>query len=457
MKRISKRLWSVLLITVLLAGSLVSYPTIIAGAASNNTVVQAVKSKTCHPARKYTKSSRYLPDFGAFISYVAELDYRHIKEDRVTECWEKVPASNGGAMVETFVKLLQDDRFHLKLEREDDLGNRVNYYFRYAGSSKVTPVKKIDGKEYHAALTYYDKVGRINFEYAPEFQAVDTLDRADGTTAKNPAIKGTSARKAIVKDSGGKYQTSDKRLAAKTGYADVIINGKHYSKKAVLSANVTNSGKYDNDELLVANVWDKKDIKIQLPHGETESGDLYDMTDVLYFNKDAEPDFQIADTGKSSNQRPKCSPDNAFDYVTIRVAKWNTTGVSILYFAAKYTDKNGKDYTIEGLAAVKYKDRLLEAGEEVTLKKGGTANLTFNHREFLPNYETYAWEVISGADKVTLSKKTSQICKVTAKKEGTAVIRVTYDYGKDEPDVLTGIKRNFNHKKTMLYRVNVTK
>ena len=39
---------------------------------------------------------------------------------------------------------------------------------------------------------------------------------------------------------------------------------------------------------------------------------------------------------------------------------------------------------------------------------------------------------------------------------GKIVIKCVYSYGKDEPDVLTGIPRNENHTKTKLYYILVT-
>lgn len=86
---------------------------------------------------------------------------------------------------------------------------------------------------------------------------------------------------------------------------------------------------------------------------------------------------------------------------------------------------------------------------------GINSSVQYNDVKFVPNYELYRGEVIFGADIVSLNGTKSRTCKIKGKKKGNAVIRITYEYGKDEPDVLTGIDRNVNHTKTKLYRIKV--
>ena len=95
------------------------------------------------------------------------------------------------------------------------------------------------------------------------------------------------------------------------------------------------------------------------------------------------------------------------------------------------------------------------ADEAITLKVGDSLELKYDGPYvFMPNYETYEWNISSGQG-VSISGA-GDTCTVTAVSPGKIVIKCVYSYGKDEPDVLTGIPRNENHTKTKLYYILVT-
>lgn len=462
MKQIHKKLWSFLLIAVLLMGTLAPSAAMSAQASSSKAISKALTSKTYKSTPKYSKSAVYLPDFDAFVNYEATLKYRQeiTEANPFMEEIRTLPKDTAQTMAEEYLKLLLDDRFHLKVVDEYHGTNYFTYYFVYTGTGKVTPEyfeKDSKTQKYHVRLYYESRKNSghdLTIYYSKEFKVVDTLDRLDGTTAKNETIKGTSARKAIIKTSDSKYQTSDKRLSVKAGYADIIINGKHYSKKASFSSKVTSRGEYTYDFISIPDVWDKNSIELRFPAYNTmKSGDLYNMADFTFYPRYPKLNLLIENTA-GGLLFPSTGPSNHFGYVTLRIPKWDTGSMTVVYLAAKYTD-DGKEYTIEGLIAVKYKDPMGEVSETVTLEKGTAESFSFDNPAFLPNYETYEWTIISGSDKITLSNKTSRTCKVKGKKKGTAVIRVIYEYGVDEPDILTGIERNVNRSKSKLYRIKV--
>ena len=89
-----------------------------------------------------------------------------------------------------------------------------------------------------------------------------------------------------------------------------------------------------------------------------------------------------------------------------------------------------------------------------TLSPGGTASISCP-TEFGTNYQLFSWEVVEGTGNVTLSGTTSQTCTIQAVQSGTALVRATYTYGVDEPDVLTGIPRNVERQNTYTYRIEI--
>lgn len=94
--------------------------------------------------------------------------------------------------------------------------------------------------------------------------------------------------------------------------------------------------------------------------------------------------------------------------------------------------------------------------KKISVKKGKSKSITYDNTEFHPNYELYKWKILSGSDKIKLSGTKGKTCKVKGVKKGTAVIQITYNYGKDEPDVLTGIDRNADRTRTQQYSIKVT-
>ena len=77
-------------------------------------------------------------------------------------------------------------------------------------------------------------------------------------------------------------------------------------------------------------------------------------------------------------------------------------------------------------------------------------------REYQPHFETFTWELVDGAGVVELSNTTLAACTVKATRAGTAVVRVTYKYSVDEPDVLTGYLRSVEHSRTTDYTIFVS-
>ena len=130
---------------------------------------------------------------------------------------------------------------------------------------------------------------------------------------------------------------------------------------------------------------------------------------------------------------------------------WNKDAEAVYYIYAEF---DTSPYTLEALVAVELGATAETADGVYTLSPGGTATITCP-TEFGTNYQLFSWEVVEGTGNVTLSGTTSQTCTIQAVQSGTALVRATYTYGVDEPDVLTGIPRNVERQNTYTYRIEI--
>jgi hypothetical protein len=73
----------------------------------------------------------------------------------------------------------------------------------------------------------------------------------------------------------------------------------------------------------------------------------------------------------------------------------------------------------------------------------------------MPSYEVYTWEILDGSRYIELTGTRSETCTVYGTAPGTAHIRVTYEYGVTEPDMLTGINQKVNKSLTTDYEIAV--
>lgn len=94
------------------------------------------------------------------------------------------------------------------------------------------------------------------------------------------------------------------------------------------------------------------------------------------------------------------------------------------------------------------------SGADCTVYVGGTAEISC-HRVFHPNYETFSWEIVEGSANIELSHTERATCTIQGIRAGTAVVKVTYRYGIDGPDVLTGIIHNQAKKRTYTFTIAV--
>ncbi|MBR3840756.1 MAG: hypothetical protein IKM20_06440, partial [Erysipelotrichales bacterium] len=91
----------------------------------------------------------------------------------------------------------------------------------------------------------------------------------------------------------------------------------------------------------------------------------------------------------------------------------------------------------------------------VNLNVGETAGVSYTWKKFGTDYNVYTWEIVSGADYVSIIDSVGDTCRFKAKSKGTAILRVKYDYTEEGTDVLTGNKRTKHRSKTQDYKIVV--
>ena len=95
------------------------------------------------------------------------------------------------------------------------------------------------------------------------------------------------------------------------------------------------------------------------------------------------------------------------------------------------------------------------ADEEFSLSVGQSLDITCPARDYT-NYQQFTWEIVEGTGLAELTGVVARTCTLTALRPGTVLLRSTYEYGIDEPDVLTGFPRNVNRSETRTYLITIS-
>lgn len=278
-------------------------------------------------------------------------------------------------------------------------------------------------------------------------------------------VYGQRVRDAYYLENGRYYNSSDRALSVEAGThgeAVIIINGKEvlYSTDAGVGNETYADYPCDDYRIGIYDFMDGVDseyIQITVPK-TLMGGEIYTLSDALAWmgNSPISVYAQLEGNGWASSYGNPTAR-NATHACTLRVLQWNETEC-VVYLSMDITYEL-EPMTIEVLAAMpaygSLRGETFKETEAITLKVGDSLELKYDGPYvFMPNYETYEWNISSGQG-VSISGA-GDTCTVTAVSPGKIVIKCVYSYGKDEPDVLTGIPRNENHTKTKLYYILVT-
>ena len=252
----------------------------------------------------------------------------------------------------------------------------------------------------------------------------------------------------------GSYQTTDGRLSAFVGTAAVIRDGQSYTCDARWEA------ENGDERLWVENYYRNEGFLFEVPQNSLMEGDLLQIDDVMreryYVTEKGRfagynwhtPLFAIAYDGIWKGPGLHSTD---FEAVTIRLMYYQSGGEAVYYVYAKL--KNSKPGEVEALAVV---DMSVGSGgsfgDAMRLAVGDIITLNYAGEEFGAHYHVYEWTITDGAGNVTI-ETSGKSCRVTALSKGIATITVTYRYGVDEPNVLTGNPTPTEKSKTQSYNI----
>ena len=343
-------------------------------------------------------------------------------------------------------------------------GTFASFAINYTGTGRVESTAKASFSNVECTLSLYYTIdgntlkGQIGIPSSMKF--VDLGLRRGGDN-DDLSLGGPSAMAGLYRMPDGSYQTTDGRLSTAPGHAAVLRDGQLYSVEASFERDST----HNKDILWVRNFYRDEGIYFCTPANRLMTGDVFALRNLYYdlnqtftsldqfngFRHDT-PFLGLGHDGSFITPRAKLST-NEFDDVTVRVMYWEPNVAAVYYI---YAELSTAPHTIEALCAVnlarsegfsgKDNERLMYTGQSIQLS---------SPREFMPNYELFTWELVEGAGVVELSGTNTAVCTVKALRTGTAVVRISYNYGIDEPDVLTGNPRNADHTRTVEYYIYV--
>lgn len=291
---------------------------------------------------------------------------------------------------------------------------------------------------------------QFTFQISDEIIVQDIgLRRSDNPVSIIPSAP--SAGAGLLRLSDGSYQTTDGRLTAEAGTATVIRDGKTYTA----STRYETSG---NHEIFwVEDYYRSEGIFLKTEQRSLMEGDYFLHRDLARKRPIDGKKDSIAKTNYSETAIAfahgdhwvgPCFNEENYEELIMRVLYYDQGGEAVIYFYARFAE--GTPSEVEALCCVNmlptdpFKDAIrMEVDDKITL----THSCSIESE----TYDSYQWEVIEGAENVTLSGTNSQKCKVTATDSGYVALKVTHFYNKIEPDVLSKIPRKVNKSESHIY------
>lgn len=376
-------------------------------------------------------------------------------------------------LIEAYVNAICDGNYNLTLVDSyyKDL-NTIFFSFgiNYTGTAKIKQTCNLTYTDTVCNMKIYGDIEKGKLKavvWIPSSMEIVDLGLRFGKSAQNAGTGAPSALTGLYQLSDGSFKTQDGRLTAALGQATVLRDGKLYNSEASFNKNTKSS----RDELWVRGFYNDETIVFFSPSNSIKTGSIFTyknlMREQAYVNKtptltEGEKQFTNFNWtlcfGLCHNGdwiTPLSGQYNSFEDLYVRVMYYEPKSVIVYYIYAKL---DSKPNVVEALCAVDLKNLTepVNADGAYSIYTGESINID-GGREYDSTYNIYRWEIVSGSDLVTLTGDVNQSCTVTAKKEGTARIRLTYEYGKKEPDVLTGNLRTVNRSKTLEYVVTIKK
>ena len=369
--------------------------------------------------------------------------------------------------IDRYVNTLTSGSYNFKLVKEyfKDYGSDkfFSYALDYTGSGKVnnrSEMNFVDGVMGH--LTIYGTIerskmkGYIHIGKGLKFE--DLGLRSDGSmvSVSGPGTDGELEVKGSV------YSLDGGRLSVRLGEAAVSRDGKVYTVQASLIRNKTKN----REELHIDDYYRNESILLTVPYNSVLAGDSFTRRQIGV-NDDGGYDKYMKSmkdflSWTFSNQLLGvnhagdyllCYQDdhNDFDDVSVRILQWDTKKeIAVIYICATF---DTEPYEVEALCAVRMGAEPVgeDADGVMEISVGERKKLDSGLSEFGASYNLYNWEIVSGGSLIKLDHDVSKACIIEANKAGTARVRVTYEYGAEGRNVLTGNRQTDHKSKTREY------
>lgn len=416
-----------------------------------------------------TPDSIYIQDLVDFCG--GALSYEPLSTSKDYNVRNFSGTASDKAVLEAYVRTVCDGNYNLELVDEYEKSYSDTYFswnINYTGSGNVTATMDGTFTDTVCTIEIYGTIERNKMKAAvwiPQQMEQIDLGLRYGGQNEDVHIAGESAMTGLYKLSDGSFETADGRFSTGLGQAMVMRDGTPY----ITEATFNRDSKLSRDELWVENFYRDEMLFFCAPENRLLTGDVYTLKDLIqeddWVNKTPSV-FDDADTFAAYRWTlffgmghdgdfitPLLADYSEFKELTVRVMYLDKDVEAVYYI---YAELKSEPYTIEALCAVDLNGgkAAVQADDKYTMYVGETLDVSCP-KAFVPNYELFTWEITEGASLAELSGTKSPSCTLKAKKAGTVRVKVTYEYGIDEPDVLTGNLRNENKTKTYEYLITI--
>lgn len=376
-------------------------------------------------------------------------------------------------IIEDYVNTICDGNYNLTLVDSHYKEIKTVFFsfgINYTGTAKIKQTCNMTYTNTVCNMMIYGEIEKGKLKavvWIPSSMEIVDLGLRFGKSTQEAGTGAPSAVTGLYRLSDGSFKTEDGRLTAALGQAAVLRDGKLYTSEASFNKN----SKSSRDELWVRGFYNDETIVFFSPSDSIKTGSIFTYKNLMreqsYVNKTPTLEkgekqftnynwtlcFGLCHNGDWIT--PLSGKYNSFEDLYVRVMYYEPKSVIVYYI---YAELDSKPNVVEALCAVDLKNlsESVNADGQYSMYVGESINID-GGREFDSTYDTYKWEIVSGSDLVTLTGDAHQSCTVAAKKEGTVRVRLTYDYGIKEPDVLTGIIRTVNKSKTLEYVITIKK
>ena len=373
-------------------------------------------------------------------------------------------------VIEAYVDMLVESNPYLTLldSYYEDYGSDefFSYGINYTGNVKMGGKVEQNFTDNECDVMIYGTIKGSNMKFSvwtPQNMQLTDLGYRYGGGRADTSVGGASALAGLMRLPDGSFQTTDGRLSTKLNEAAILRDGELYTTEAT----------FERDEKAGRDrVWARYFYRNETVHFSYETrslitGDVLRLADMMN-----ESSWLVGDQGVLDEESDFTSyrwdkpfiglnhdgdwvtavndPDSHYSDATVRVM-YADKEVAVYYVYAQFKTA---PYEIEALIAVETNAELSpEDQADFTAYAGQMLNVDFSGRQFGARYELFNWEILSGGSLASLSGTKGATCTLHANKPGVVTLRCTYEYGVEEPDVLTGNPRTVNKTKT--YDVSV--